>query len=71
MAGAFPIPKYHFKVEMEGFRETSFKEVTGLSQEYDKMEYRGGGRPITSTSKRLVMCLNAPAVGKIFMTWKT
>jgi len=40
----WPIPKFHFKVEM-GDTEIGFQEVTGLEMEIEFIEYRTGDDP--------------------------
>ncbi len=47
----WPLPKFHFKVEVEGGIAASFQEVSGLDAEYDVMEYRHGDSPDFSTIK--------------------
>jgi phage tail-like protein len=41
MASKFPLPKYHFKVLIDG-KEIEFQEVTGLTVENEFTEYRNG-----------------------------
>lgn len=38
----FPVPKFYFSVTIDGDKY-SFQEVSGLTQEFDNMEYRAGG----------------------------
>lgn len=47
----WPLPKFHFKVEVEGGLTASFQEVSGLDTEVDVMEYRHGDSPEFSTIK--------------------
>lgn len=47
----WPLPKFHFKVEVEGGITASFQEVSGLDVEVDVMEYRHGDSPEFSTIK--------------------
>lgn len=46
----YPLLTCHFNVEWGGSR-TSFTEVTGLSVQYDVVEYRDGASPEASTIK--------------------
>lgn len=39
--GAYPIPKFRFKIEIEGL-ELSAQEITGLESEIEFIEYRTG-----------------------------
>lgn len=47
----WPLPKFHFKVEVEGGITASFQEVSGLDAEVDIIEYRHGDSPVFSTIK--------------------
>ena len=47
----WPLPKFHFKVEVEGGLVASFQEVSGLDTEVDVIEYRHGDSPEFSTIK--------------------
>lgn len=47
----WPLPKFYFKVEVEGGVAASFQEVSGLDSEYDVTEYRHGDSPDFSTIK--------------------
>jgi phage tail-like protein len=47
----WPLPKFHFKVEVEGGITASFQEVSGLDSEVDVVEYRHGDSPEFSTIK--------------------
>jgi phage tail-like protein len=47
----WPLPKFHFAVEIEGGLEASFQEVSGLDTEVDVIEYRHGDSPVFSTIK--------------------
>jgi phage tail-like protein len=47
----WPLPKFHFKVVIEGGIEASFSEVSGLDIEVEITEYRHGDSPVFSTSK--------------------
>ncbi|MDP4679213.1 MAG: phage tail protein [Cyclobacteriaceae bacterium] len=47
----WPLPKFHFKVEIDGGFEGSFQEVSGLDTEVDIIEYRHGDSPEFSTIK--------------------
>ncbi len=47
----WPLPKFHFKVEVEGGISASFQEVSGLDSEVDVVEYRHGDSPEFSTIK--------------------
>lgn len=64
MAGPFPIPKFHFKVTFSDWGgEIAFKEVTGLSQEYETMEYRAGSDSFY-TEKRNGLIKSSPVTFK-------
>jgi phage tail-like protein len=63
-SGSFPIPKFYFSVDLFGNSEISFKEVTGLSQEYEMMEYREGKDMGFYTKKRLGMTKSSPVTLK-------
>ena len=47
----WPLPKFHFKVEVEGGIAASFQEVSGLDTEVDVIEYRHGDSPEFSPIK--------------------
>ncbi|MFZ9981223.1 MAG: phage tail protein [Cyclobacteriaceae bacterium] len=47
----WPLPKFHFKVEVEGGIVASFQEVSGLDTEVDIIEYRHGDSPVFSVIK--------------------
>jgi phage tail-like protein len=47
----WPLPKFHFKVEVEGGIVASFQEVSGLDNEVDVIEYRHGDSPVFSVIK--------------------
>ena len=47
----WPLPKFYFKVEVEGGIAASFQEVSGLDAEFDVTEYRHGDSPDFSTIK--------------------
>ncbi len=47
----WPLPKFSFKVEVEGGMVASFQEVSGLDAEADVIEYRHGDSPVFSTIK--------------------
>ena len=56
MAGLFPLPKYFFKVDFMGnSNPISFKEIKGLSQEFEMVEYREGNSGPINTRKRIGM----------------
>lgn len=60
MAGKFPIPKYYFEVQlMDIGNKVSFKEVKGLSQEFEMVEYREGNFNQVYTKKRIGMVKSA------------
>lgn len=63
MAGLFPIPKFYFSVTMLD-TEISFKEVSGLSQEYETMEYRHGDSEEFFTYKRNGLTKASPVTFK-------
>ncbi len=52
--GDFPVPKFNFNVDL-GSGTISFQEVTGLDQENDSLEYRGGDDKEFVTQKRVGM----------------
>ena len=60
--GDFPLPKFHYKVTMNNV-VISFKEVSGLNQEIEKMEYRGGEEPFYSR-KRSGLVKSSPVTFK-------
>ena len=41
----YPLAKYNFEVEMEGFTRIGFTEVSGLDIETEVIEYRAGDFP--------------------------
>ena len=47
----WPLPKFHFKVEIDGGFEASFQEVSGLDTEVDIIDYRHGDSPEFFTIK--------------------
>jgi phage tail-like protein len=47
----WPLPKFHFKVEVEGGISASFQEISGLDTEVDVVEYRHGDSPEFTTIK--------------------
>lgn len=47
----WPLPKFYFKVEVDGGITASFQEVSGLDIETDVVEYRHGDSPNFSTIK--------------------
>ena len=47
----WPLPKFHFKVEVEGGITASFQEVSGLDSEVDVTDYRHGDSPEFSLIK--------------------
>ncbi|MBK6265138.1 phage tail protein [Marivirga sp. S37H4] len=47
----WPLPKFYFKVEVDGGMVASFQEVSGLDIETDVFEYRHGDSPVFSTIK--------------------
>ncbi|UII27386.1 phage tail protein [Fulvivirga maritima] len=47
----WPLPKFYFKVEVDGGIAASFQEVSGLDIETDVYEYRHGDSPDFSTIK--------------------
>lgn len=51
-SGDFPVPKFHFKCHIDG-TTISFQEVTGLDQENEFLEYRGGDDAEYVTQKRV------------------
>ena len=44
-AQTWPIPEFHFSVEISNVGKISCKEVSGLDVEYDVIEYRAGDTP--------------------------
>ena len=44
-AQTWPIPEFHFSVEISNVGKISCKEVSGLDVEYDVIEYRAGDMP--------------------------
>lgn len=49
--GAWPLPAFYFKIEIEGIGEFAVKEVSGLDMEAQIIEYRHGNSPEFSTIK--------------------
>lgn len=47
----WPLPKFYFKVKVDGGMEASFQEVSGLDVETDVTEYRHGDNPVFSKIK--------------------
>lgn len=47
----WPLPKFYFKVEVDGGMTASFQEVSGLDTETDVTEYRHGDSPDFTTIK--------------------
>ncbi|MEL7001727.1 MAG: phage tail protein [Bacteroidota bacterium] len=47
----WPLPKFYFKVEVDGGMTASFQEVSGLDTETDVVEYRHGDSPDFTTIK--------------------
>ena len=47
----WPLPKFHFKVVIEGGIEASFSEISGLDVEVEVTEYRKGDSPVFSSIK--------------------
>jgi len=47
----WPLPKFYFKVEVDGGMAASFQEVSGLDTETDVVEYRHGDSPDFTTIK--------------------
>jgi phage tail-like protein len=47
----WPLPKYYFKVEVDGGLKASFQEVSGLDADVDVAEYRHGDSPVFSKIK--------------------
>ena len=50
-AQTWPIPEFHFRVEISNVGNISCKEVSGLDVEYDVIEYRSGDMPEYSKVK--------------------
>ncbi|MDB4539845.1 phage tail protein [Saprospiraceae bacterium] len=48
----FPIPKFHFSVDLGLGGDIPFQEVTGLDQEFEFLEYRAGNDAEWGTRKR-------------------
>jgi len=44
-AQTWPIPEFHFRVDISNVGKISCKEVSGLDVEYDVIEYRSGDMP--------------------------
>lgn len=47
----WPLPKFHFTVEVAGLPDATFSEVSGLDVEAQIIEYRHGNSPDFSTIK--------------------
>ena len=64
-AGAteFPVPKFYFEVDF-GLGVVPFKEVSGLEQEADILEYRHGDADDFVTQKRLGMVKTSTIIMK-------
>lgn len=41
----WPVPEFHFSVEISNVGKISCKEVSGLDVEFDVIEYRSGDMP--------------------------
>lgn len=48
----WPIPEFHFSVEISNVGATSCKEVSGLETEFDVIEYRAGDLPEFTKNKQ-------------------
>lgn len=48
--GFWPVPKFHFEVEIDG-EVVSFQEVTGLESQTEVIEYRHGDAEVFSPTK--------------------
>ena len=44
-AATWPVPEFHFSVEISDVGKISCKEVSGLDMEFDVIEYRSGDMP--------------------------
>lgn len=44
-AATWPVPEFHFSVEIADVGKISCKEVSGLDMEFDVIEYRSGDMP--------------------------
>ena len=51
LVGNWPLPKFYFKVKVDGGMEASFQEVSGLDADVDVTEYRHGDSPVFSKIK--------------------
>lgn len=51
IAQDWPVPKFHYIVEVEGGISGQFQEVSGLDTEIEAIEYRHGDNPQFSTAK--------------------
>ena len=47
----WPLPKFHFSVQLGDDKDVTFQEVTGLQAETRAIEYRHGNSPIFSPMK--------------------
>ncbi len=47
----WPLPKFYFKVKVDGGMEASFQDVSGFDVETDVTEYRHGDNPVFSKIK--------------------
>lgn len=47
----WPVPEFHFSVEISNVGTISCKEVSGLDVEYDVIEYRSGDMPAFTKTK--------------------
>lgn len=48
----WPVPEFHFSVEISNVGAISCKEVSGLETEYDVLEYRAGDSPEFTKTKQ-------------------
>ncbi len=48
----WPVPEFHFSVEISNVGVISCKEVSGLETEYDVLEYRAGDSPEFTKTKQ-------------------
>lgn len=54
----WPLPKFHFSVDIGDQKNLAFQEVTGLESETQVIEYRSGNSKLFSTAKM-------PGIGKV------
>lgn len=47
-AATWPVPEFHFSVEISDVGKISCKEVSGLDMEFDVIEYRSSSGPASS-----------------------